>query len=100
MEGASFDGLIPAGLEEAVKIVRNDEGTVTYLEYILELNGYFDVLPYHGLSYKDAGGDESNAVLVQEEHLSVGIAPQYLEISSAEEWNEKDGIREFRINGL
>ena len=54
MEGASFDGLIPAGLEEDVKIVRNDEGTVTYLEYILKLNGYFDAYYLTGLSYKDA----------------------------------------------
>jgi len=99
VEGASFDGLIPAGLADDVKIVRNDEGTVTYLEYILKLNGYFDAYYLTGLSYKDAGGEEPNAVLVQEEHLSVGIAPQYLEISSADDWNQKMASENFGLMG-
>lgn len=99
VEGASFDGLIPAGLADDVKIVRNDEGTVTYLEYILKLNGYFDAYYLTGLSYKDAGGEDPDAVLVQEEHLSVGIAPQYLEISSADDWNQKMASENFGLMG-
>jgi hypothetical protein len=85
--GATFNGLVPADLsnpDDAVAVTRDEHGTV--LEYVLDLDGYYDAYYLTGLEFTMASdpGNHTQAM-----YLSVGIAPQYLEISSALEWNSK-----------
>lgn len=81
--GAKFNGLVAAGLadpSEAVKIVKNSTGTT--IQYVLALEGYYDCYYLTEITYEMGGVQYS-----QKMKMNVGIAPQYLKISSAAQWN-------------
>ena len=95
--GAKFSGLKAAdlgGQGQAVKIVKSENGTT--LEYVLDIEGYFDCYYLTGIEYVENG-----EVKIQTMKLNVGILPQYLQISSASQWNNlmsDDSIRGKRYN--
>ena len=60
--------------------------TTTVLEYVLDIEGYYDTYYLTGIQYHVI---DSEDMLTQATYLNVGITPQYLEIASADEWNRK-----------
>lgn len=85
--GAAFNGLKPAGLADpsaAEKIEVTSTGTT--LQYVLDIEGYYDSYYLTEIHYTD---ETTGVNKVQKTYLNVGIEPQYLEIGSASEWNNK-----------
>ena len=95
--GAKFSGLKAAdlgGQGQAVTILKSANGTT--LEYVLDIEGYYDCYYLTGIDYVENGEAKSQTM-----KLSVGIQPQYLQISSASQWNNlmsDDSIRGKRYN--
>jgi len=106
LEGAEFDGLIPSGADGDIEISRDDDleenVSRTYLTYQLKLVGYYDAYYLTELKYKDAGSEDPDMLLTQEEYLNVGITSQYLNISSVDDWNremapERNGRKGYNV---
>lgn len=87
VSGAVFDGLLPAGLADPTaseKRIVTETGTI--LEYVLDIEGYYDAYYLTGINYTD---ESTGVSKFQKTFLNVGIEPQYLTISNADEWNIK-----------
>jgi hypothetical protein len=100
VEGAKFNGLKTADLaepDEAVQIIRSPEGTGTVLQYVVDLDGYYDAYYLTELNFTISGEDGTKSQLM---HLNVGISPQFLEIGSADIWNDLMAVDRFGQRGF
>lgn len=82
--GATFRGLEQAEGQEPVTILPTATGSV--LKYKLQLEGYYDSYYLTSILYTMSGNPD---VRSQSVYVNLQIPPQYMEISSSDEWNIK-----------